>query len=514
MCKDNSVPSESGSNPALRLEAKKGAWRIALDVVGGRPEVELSASAIRLQLQDSSSAASKAMTLPVPAEAQPLDFENAKCSFSSKRSELCIEWPQKLLTATASSDAETTASESEADVKAESGHNLTATRQACAAAEAAEAAKQAEEERVAREAAEAAEAAKQAEEERVAREAAEAAEAAKQAEEERVAREAADAAEAAKQAEEEREAAEAAEAAKQAEEKQRLVREAAEAAKQAEEELLAREAAEAARQAEVPAAEADVSGEEWRTRGNAAVKSSDFEEAIRCYSAGLAAGDGDEALLCSNRALCLCQLGRNEEGLEDAKRCVALRPDFFKGFVRGARALRALGRPKEALDFLKKCPKHDEAETLAGQLRPEAEAAEAARIASLSGCERTKEEGNALFKRGMFEAAAEKYSAALKECDDQECGMALAIRNNRAACFHQLSDYHSVVKDTSFVLQRDPCNFKALSRRMLALEPLERYEAALEDARAVLRQDPRNDVANKIQHRLGKLVRDLQRNAS
>jgi len=32
---------------------------------------------------------------------------------------------------------------------------------------------------------------------------------------------------------------------------------------------------------------------------------------------------------------------------------------------------------------------------------------------------------------------------------------------------------------------------------MLALEPLERYEAALEDARAVLRQDPRNEMANK-----------------
>jgi import receptor subunit TOM70 len=206
-------------------------------------------------------------------------------------------------------------------------------------------------------------------------------------------------------------------------------------------------------------------------------------------------------------------LGRHEEGFEDAKQCVALRPDFFKGYVRGAKALRTLGRAEEALAFLKKCPKNDEAATLAAELKPEAEAAEAARIASLSGPERAKEEGNVFFRKGLFETALVKYSEALKSCKDQESATALAIRNNRAACYHQLSDYSSVVRDTNYVLQRDPSNFKALFRRMLALEPLERYEAALVDARALLRQDPRNDVANKVQHRLSKLVRDLQREA-
>jgi tetratricopeptide (TPR) repeat protein len=225
----------------------------------------------------------------------------------------------------------------------------------------------------------------------------------------------------------------------------------------------------------------------------------------------LAVGGGDEAILHSNRALCFCQLGRHEEGLEDAKLCVALRPDFFKGYVRGAKALRALGRPEEALAFLKKCPKNTEAGALASELRPEAEAAETVRISSLSGAERAKEEGNVLFRKGLFEQALEKYSEALQGCDDQESIMALAIRNNRAACYHQVSDHSSAVRDTSYVLKREPSNFKALFRRMLALEPLERYEAALDDARALLRQDPRNEVANKMQHRLGKLVRDLHR---
>lgn len=253
------------------------------------------------------------------------------------------------------------------------------------------------------------------------------------------------------------------------------------------------------------------SAEEWRSAGNEAVKTGDLQEAIRCYSAGLSMGE--EALLYSNRALCLHKLDRNMEAIDDAKRCVALRPDFFKGYLRGAKALQAMSQFEEALAFLKRCPPHDEAAALASELRPQAEAAEQARIASLGGAEKSKEEGNVLFRKGLFEDAASKYTEALEKVEDPHSTLALAIRNNRAACFHQLSDFGSVVKDTSFVIEQDPGNAKALMRRMLALEPLERYEAALEDARAVLRQDPRHEAANKMQHRLSKLVRDLQRAA-
>merc|ERR1712188_147850 len=105
----------------------------------------------------------------------------------------------------------------------------------------------------------------------------------------------------------------------------------------------------------------------------------------------------------------------------------------------------------------------------------------------------------------------ETYSSALKMCKDPAEEMALAIRNNRAGCYYQLSDHHSGVKETNFVLEHQPDNAKALMRRMQALEPLEKYEAALADARRVLQLCPGNDMANKIQHRLGKLVRDRQR---
>jgi len=257
--------------------------------------------------------------------------------------------------------------------------------------------------------------------------------------------------------------------------------------------------------------EENIDAEEWRLRGNAAVKAGDFEEAIRCYSEGLSYGGGDEAIMRCNRAHCCLKLDRHQEAFDDAHCCVGLRPDFFKGYLRGATALRCLGKFEEALAFLKRCPPNDEAGELVAALKPEAEAAQRARLSQLPGAERAKEEGNVLFKRGAFEDALAKYSEALGLCEEPEGALALMCRGNRAACAHQLSDYSAVVRDTSFVLAKDPQNFKALSRRMMALEPLERYQAALEDARAVLRLDPRHEAANKMQHRLGKLVRDMQR---
>lgn len=260
-----------------------------------------------------------------------------------------------------------------------------------------------------------------------------------------------------------------------------------------------------------------MTAEEWRARGNDAVKTGDLEAAIECYSSGISkaakvGGDGEaEALLRSNRALCLHKQGRYQDAVDDAKRCVELKPSFVKGYLRGAMALRALERPAEALALLKRAPVNDEACDLLAQIRPEVEAAEKARIEALPEAERAKEEGNVLFRKGLFEAAAEKYGEALGLCEEPTGALALSLRNNRAACNHQVSDFSAVIKDTNFVLEREPHNFKALVRRMLALEPLERYEQALQDARAVLSQDPRNERANKVQHRLGKLVRDLSR---
>merc|ERR1719482_1888247 len=254
-----------------------------------------------------------------------------------------------------------------------------------------------------------------------------------------------------------------------------------------------------------------MNAEDWKAVGNEAMKKGDHKTALQKYSNGLAV-DPDHAMILSNHALCHHKLGHRQEALEDAQRVVALKPDFYKGYVRAAMVLRELKKPQEAMALLKKAPHHDEVSKLVAEVRPEAEAAEEARIAALNGAEKMKEAGNALFKKGLFEQAIAKYSEIVEKFPDAEADLILAVRNNRAACHHQLSNFHAVVEDSTWVLERDPENLKALVRRMIALEPLEKYERAMEDARHVLRHCPGHDVANKVQHRLSKLVREMNKN--
>jgi len=255
-----------------------------------------------------------------------------------------------------------------------------------------------------------------------------------------------------------------------------------------------------------------MNAEDWKALGNEAIKKGDHKTALEKYSNGLSV-DPDHAMILSNRAMCHHKLGHRQEALEDAQRVVALKPDFYKGYVRAAMVLRELKKPQEAMALLKKAPHHDEVSKLVAEVRPEAEAAEEARIAALDGAEKMKEAGNALFKKGLFEQAIAKYTEILNKCPNAEPDLILAVRNNRAACYHQLSDFHAVVEDATWVLERDPDNLKALIRRMIALEPLEKYEKALEDARHILRHCPGHEAANKVQHRLSKLVREMNKSA-
>ena len=114
----------------------------------------------------------------------------------------------------------------------------------------------------------------------------------------------------------------------------------------------------------------------------------------------------------------------------------------------------------------------------------------------------------------MFEEAIAKYGQAI-ELMPHEYGkplnpIAVSCYNNRAACFQQLGHYKKVTEDCSVVIEHDPKNVKALLRRGLALEALEKYRSALNDIREVLAIDPSIDMANKAQHRIGQAVRMLK----
>jgi tetratricopeptide (TPR) repeat protein len=99
-----------------------------------------------------------------------------------------------------------------------------------------------------------------------------------------------------------------------------------------------------------------------------------------------------------------------------------------------------------------------------------------------------KEQGDQLMRQGMFEAAAERYSAALDALGDGEdlVQERRVCFSNRAGCRLQLRDYGSVIADCGEVLAVDGCDVKALVRRGLAYEGLEKLSKASADVRAAL----------------------------
>ena len=83
--------------------------------------------------------------------------------------------------------------------------------------------------------------------------------------------------------------------------------------------------------------------EEKRVEGNALFAKKRFRDAAKFYGEAIDLDPYDHSLY-SNRALCFLELGAFEKARLDAEECTKLRPDFLKGHLRLARALRCWGR--------------------------------------------------------------------------------------------------------------------------------------------------------------------------
>ena len=92
--------------------------------------------------------------------------------------------------------------------------------------------------------------------------------------------------------------------------------------------------------------------EEKRVEGNALFAKKRFRDAAKFYGEAIDLDPYDHSLY-SNRALCFLELGAFEKARLDAEECTKLRPDFLKGHLRLARALRLLGDCEEAMEACK-----------------------------------------------------------------------------------------------------------------------------------------------------------------
>lgn len=258
---------------------------------------------------------------------------------------------------------------------------------------------------------------------------------------------------------------------------------------------------------------ANAAADAKKNEGNEAFKKGDWKKAVEKYTEAIKL-DGTNHVYFSNRSAAYLGWLKYEEAAADAAKCIALNNCFVKAYHRHALALKGLKKYEEALATLRAGQRVDfdnkDLNKLITEIEPLQKKLEQSRRSGLSRAELLKEEGNDAFKAASFERAIQLYTEALEATDKQDSAVALACCSNRAACNQQLSNFSAVIRDCTHVLEHDAENQKALLRRALAYEGLERYRLALQDIRTLLAINPNIDIANKAQHRLGDYVRKLK----
>uniref|UniRef100_A0A7S0H7T3 Uncharacterized protein n=1 Tax=Hanusia phi TaxID=3032 RepID=A0A7S0H7T3_9CRYP len=126
---------------------------------------------------------------------------------------------------------------------------------------------------------------------------------------------------------------------------------------------------------------------EYKQKGNDAVKSLDWQNAIRHYTEALHNApshyyqpEGQAALVLSNRSMANLKAGSLDKAMEDACECVRLCPRWSKAYFRRAEALRYQGRWQEASDDYRRGSEQDPHDEHLSMMRKEAE--EKAKLAS------------------------------------------------------------------------------------------------------------------------------------
>ncbi|GAB9468855.1 hypothetical protein Gpo141_00006156, partial [Globisporangium polare] len=232
----------------------------------------------------------------------------------------------------------------------------------------------------------------------------------------------------------------------------------------------------------------NAAAEAKKNEGNEAFKHGKWELAVEKYSEAIAL-DAKNHVYYSNRSAAYAGAHKFQEAADDAAKCIEVNPDFVKAYHRHGIALKGLKKYEEALATLRTGQRKDfnnrDLNKLITEIEPLQARVEEARRSGLNPVELLKEKGNDAFKAAAFEQAIEFYTQAIDATDDHNSAVALSCFNNRAACNQQLSNFSAVIRDCTHVLEFDPENQKALLRRALAYEGLERYRLALQDVRTL-----------------------------
>jgi stress-induced-phosphoprotein 1 len=255
----------------------------------------------------------------------------------------------------------------------------------------------------------------------------------------------------------------------------------------------------------------------FKAKGNEFFKAKDYPQAIEWYTKAVDA-DPSNRVYYSNRAAAYTAQRDWASAKQDGELCIRCDPDWNKGYFRLATALQGSKQFGAALKVVntglaRKSVSDDKnlvnlRDSLAPLAKQEAERAKT----GMSNNMRLKTEGNEFFKNRECEKAIAKYDQAIADPsttpgDD----VFISCYNNKAAAMQQLHDHKGVVEASSMVLEHQESNQKALLRRGLAFEGLERFQLGLNDIRALLLMHPNVAMANQAQHRMQNALRQQRK---
>lgn len=196
---------------------------------------------------------------------------------------------------------------------------------------------------------------------------------------------------------------------------------------------------------------------------------------------------------------------------ELAKKLADADPESARAWELLATAQKWCGEREEAKATVKKA--RDIYEVDSEGLRSLAKELESSKPSSNMVAEFEKK-AEGFFGQRQYDLAVECYNKALEAVGEAPSSNAdkeqrLRLLRRSAECAQQLQDWGACRRAATELLEADPSDPRALLQRAAANEALEKFKAALEDARKLLSIDPKSAAANRIAHNCQQALRDL-----
>ncbi|XP_061124204.1 RNA polymerase II-associated protein 3 [Syngnathus typhle] len=250
-----------------------------------------------------------------------------------------------------------------------------------------------------------------------------------------------------------------------------------------------------------------------KEKGNVFFKEGKYDDAVECYSRGMAA-DPYNPVLPTNRGTAFFRLKKYAVAESDCNLAIALDSNYYKAYARRGAARVALKNFDAALEdyqtVLTLDPDNLEAQNevkkikqmLGPQEPSEGTSPQADPDLDQEQKRRTEEQqrrqeavvqkdrGNAYFKEGKYDAAVECYSRGM-EADRAN----VLLPANRAMAFLKLERFTEAEEDCTKAVSLDGTYSKAFARRATARVALGKLEEARKDFQEVLKLEPGNKQA-------------------